>query len=72
MEGNKMTRILRWRYIFQSHVNIVKRMNRCVEVEAVLLDVANKKRDTLTREECRQLAFKLAGVATRLPLDKVK
>ena len=37
-------------------------MNRCVEVEQILLDIANGKRVRPTREECRALALRLGGV----------
>lgn len=36
-------------------------MNRRVDVEQILLDVARGKRPALTPEECRKLAFQLAG-----------
>lgn len=36
-------------------------LNRRVDVENVLAQVAMGKRDLLTREECRDLARKLAG-----------
>ena len=52
----------RWYYFLSSLRNWGKRFNRCVDVESILLDVANKKRPELSREECRDLAFKLAGV----------
>jgi len=54
--------ILRQWYFLRSLRGWVKRFNRCVDVENILLDVANKKRPELSREDCRDLAFKLAGV----------
>lgn len=45
----------RWR-IFRNHG---KALNRRVDVENVLISVAQGKRDLLTREECQQLANKL-------------
>ena len=41
-----------------------KSLNRRAEVEEVLFEVARRKRDLLTREECRELAIKL-GVPKR-------
>lgn len=52
----------RWYYALRSYGNLAQRIGRCVTVEAVLLDVANGKRPALTKQECRELAFKLAGV----------
>jgi hypothetical protein len=39
-------------------------LNRRVEVEQVLFDVARGKRPMLTQGECRQLAYRL-GVSSR-------
>lgn len=36
-----------------------KRLNRTVDVEAVLCQVANGKRPLLTAQECKELADKL-------------
>ena len=53
---NYLKRLL-WKLRFmRSHY---KSLSRRVDVENTLLDVANKKRDILTREECRALALKL-------------
>lgn len=52
----------RWWYAIRSVRNLALRLGRCVVVEATLLDVANGKREMLTKQECRELAFKLAGV----------
>lgn len=45
----------RWRIIRNSG----SELNRRVEVESVLLSVAAGKRDLLSKDECRQLAYKL-------------
>jgi hypothetical protein len=50
----------RWR-IVRDHGD---ELNRRVEVENVLLAVASGKREALTRDECRSLAYRL-GVPTR-------
>jgi hypothetical protein len=39
-------------------------LNRRVEVEQILLDVARGKRPMLTQDECRQLAY-LLGVSSK-------
>lgn len=52
----------RYYYALRSVRNLAERFNRCVEVEQILLNVANGKRELLTKEECRELAFQLAGV----------
>ena len=57
-----IARLRRWYYAIRSVRNLALRLGRCVVVEAVLLDVANGKREMLTKQECRELAFKLAGV----------
>ena len=49
----------RWRLIRNSG----DMLNRRVEVEQILLDVAREKRPMLTQDECRKLAYRL-GVAT--------
>lgn len=56
-------RFYRWYYGMRTLPSYVSRMNRCVDVENVLLAVANGKREPLTREQCRELAFRLAGVS---------
>lgn len=58
-----MNDLTRWMFAARTLPSYAARLNRCVEVEQLLLDVANGKRDVFTREECRTLAFKLAGVA---------
>ena len=45
----------RW-YLLRDHG---KELNRRVEVENVLLAVWRGKRDMLTQEECKELAYKL-------------
>lgn len=50
----------RWRIV----VNHGDELNRRVTVENVLLNVASGKRPMLTKEECRQLAYKL-GIPTK-------
>lgn len=57
--GKKFIR--KW-YALKSLRSHVTSLNRRAAVEQVLLDVANGKREPLSREECRKLAFKLAGV----------
>lgn len=57
-----MNACVRWWYALRSVRNLALRLNRCASVEVILLDVANGKREALSREECRKLAFQLAGV----------
>ena len=57
-----IARLRQWYYAARSVRNLALRLGRCVVVEAVLLDVANGKREMLTKQECRELAFRLAGV----------
>lgn len=49
-------------FTIRTFKNYTQRLSRCVDVENILLDVANGKREMLTKQECRELAFKLAGV----------
>ena len=56
----------RWYYALRSVRNLASRLNRCSEVESILLDAANGKRPLPGREECRALAFRLAGVKSGL------
>lgn len=58
-----MNNFSRWMFAARTFPSYAARLNRCVEVEQLLLDVANGKRDVFTRDECRALAFRLAGVA---------
>lgn len=44
--------------------NSADELNRRVEVENVLLNVASGKRPMLTKDECKKLAYKL-GIPTR-------
>lgn len=57
-----MKRLIRYYYFLRSIRNMAKSIHRRATVEAVLLDVANGKREPLSGEECRKLAFQLAGV----------
>ena len=59
---NIKRKVIQYMYAARTFNNAAKALNRRSEVESVLLDVANGKRELLTREECRALAFKLAGV----------
>lgn len=52
----------RWRIIRNSG----DMLNRRVEVEQVLLDVARSKRPRLTRDECKTLAYKLGVPSSRV------
>ena len=54
-----MKHLLRWLYAIRTIRSYANRLNRCVDVENVLLAVASGKRQILTREECRALAVKL-------------
>lgn len=57
-----------WLYRMQARWRIVRHhgdeLNRRVEVENVLLNVASGKRPMLSKDECRQLAYRL-GVPSR-------
>lgn len=57
-----MNTLRRWFFAAKTLRSYVRRLNRCVEVEQILLDVANGKKEPLTKADCRALAFKLAGV----------
>lgn len=52
-------RFVRWKYVVLTYRDYAARLNRSVEVESVLLACAAGKRDMLSKEECRQLAYKL-------------
>lgn len=60
---NFMIRLIRWlrrwKYVALTFRSYGKRLNRSVEVEQALLDVAARSRPALTPEECRDLAIKL-------------
>jgi len=49
----------RWYYTIRFANSWAQQLNRRVEVENVLLAIAAGKRDPLTRDECRALAYKL-------------
>lgn len=53
-----------WRWRLHNFRHAGQDLNRRVDVENVLLNVAAGKRPMLTREECRALALKL-GTPTR-------
>lgn len=55
-------RVIRWYFHILSFRNWGRDLNRRAGVEQILLDVANGKREMLSKQECRELAFKLAGV----------
>jgi hypothetical protein len=54
----------RWKLRVQLIVNSGDMLNRRVEVENVLLSVASGKRQPLTPDECKALAYKL-GMPTK-------
>lgn len=51
------------RYVFaaKNFRNYARSLSRRAAVEADLLDMANGKKDLPSREECRKMAFRLAG-----------
>lgn len=51
--------VVRWKYVILTYSDYANRLNRSVEVENVLLQVAQGKREQLSRDECRSLANKL-------------
>jgi hypothetical protein len=51
----------RWYYTIRFAKSWAKQLNRRVEVENVLFAVAAGKRDLLSRDECRALAYKLGN-----------
>ena len=54
-----VNRIIRFKYLLVTFKDYSKRLNRTVDVEAVLCQVANGKRPLLTAQECKELADKL-------------
>ncbi len=52
-------RFVRWKYVVLTYRDYAARLNRSVEVENVLLACAAGKRDALSKEECRLLAYKI-------------
>jgi hypothetical protein len=62
IEGHWSRLYFRWRV----HRNVGAEINRRVEVENILLSVYAGKRPMLTREECRDLAYKLGTPANAM------
>ena len=58
-----MNRLRRWSWTLRYLRAAAAGLNRRVEVENVLFNVAAGKRPMLTREECRTLALKLGAPA---------
>lgn len=53
--------VRRWWYALRTFRSYAKALNRRVDVENVLFAVAAGKRPLLSRDECRDLAFKLGN-----------
>lgn len=56
-------RLFQWKLRLREPYGFYNIVQRRVVVEQVLFDVANKKRDLLTREECRKIALYLGDPA---------
>lgn len=56
-----MSRLRLWLWKLRYLRTVAEGLNRRVEVEQVLFDVAAGKRPMLTRDECRALAMKLGA-----------
>lgn len=54
-----MSKLRRWYWKYRFLRTAAKNLNKRVEVENVLLNVAAGKRPALTQDECRELAYKL-------------
>ncbi len=57
-----MNWFMRWKYRLLIFRDYGAALNRRVEVENALLSCASGKRGLPSREECRQMAYRLAGV----------
>ncbi len=64
--SNLVRRFRRWKYLLLTFRDYTSRLNRCVDVENVLLACAAGKRPPPTPDECRALALKL-GVPDKRP-----